>query len=75
MSCGAGHRHGLDPMLLLLWLWHGPAAVASIGTLARDSPYATGAALKSTPTKKKLVINSNGQIISKEDRICLLDDQ
>ena len=26
VSCGVGHRHGSDP--LLLWLWHRPAAVA-----------------------------------------------
>ena len=28
MSCGIGHRRGLDPMLL--WLWHRPAAVTVI---------------------------------------------
>ena len=30
----------------LLWLWHKPAAVAPIGPLAWEPPYATGAALK-----------------------------
>ena len=44
MSCGVGHRHGSD--LALLWLWHRPAAVALIGPLAWEHPYAVGAALK-----------------------------
>ena len=44
MSCGVGRRHGLDPALL--WLWCGPAAVALIGPLAWEIPYAEGAALK-----------------------------
>ena len=30
MSCGVGRRRGLDPELL--WLWHGPEAVALIST-------------------------------------------
>ena len=33
--------------LALLWLWHRPAAVAPIGPLAWEPPYAAGAALKS----------------------------
>ena len=32
--------------LALLWLWHRPAAVAPIGPLAWEPPYAMGAALK-----------------------------
>ena len=44
MSCGAGWRHGSDPTLL--WLWHRPAAVAPIGPLAWELPYAANAALK-----------------------------
>ena len=52
MSCGAGHRHGSD--LALLWLWHRPAAVALIGTLAWGPPYAVGVALKKQ--KKKINI-------------------
>ena len=31
-SCGVGRRCGLD--LVLLWLWHRPAATAPIRTLA-----------------------------------------
>ena len=32
MSCGVGRRLGLDSALL--WLWHGPVAIALIGPLA-----------------------------------------
>ena len=52
MSCGVGHRRGLDPDLL--WLWHRLAAIAPIQPLAWEHPYATGAALKSkTKTNKQ----------------------
>ena len=51
MSCGVGHRRGLDPMLL--WLWCSMAAVALIQPLAREIPYATGAALQKKKKKKK----------------------
>ena len=44
MSCGIGQRRSLDPALL--WLWHRPAAVAPIGPLTWEPPYAMGAALK-----------------------------
>ena len=30
MSCGVDHRHGSDPVLLLLWLWCRLAAIAPI---------------------------------------------
>ena len=50
-SCGVGHRHGSDPALL--WLWHRPADVALIRPLARELPYASGAALKKAKKKKK----------------------
>ena len=49
MSCSVGHRRGLD--LMLLWLWHRPAAVAPIQPLAWEPPYAACAALK-TKTKQ-----------------------
>ena len=29
-NCSVGYRHGSDLVLLLLWLWHRPAAVALI---------------------------------------------
>ena len=44
MSCGVGHRNGLDPMLL--WLWHRPAVIAPIRPLSWELPYARGVALK-----------------------------
>ena len=44
MSCGVGHRHGLDPVLL--WLWRRLAAAALIQPLAWELPCAVGAALK-----------------------------
>ena len=51
MSCGVGHRCGLDPVLL--WLWYRPAATAPIGLLVWEPPYASGAALKRQKKKKK----------------------
>ena len=44
MSCGVGHRHILD--LVLLWLWHRLVAVALILPLAWELPYAEDVALK-----------------------------
>ena len=44
MSCGVDCRHGLD--LVLLWLWHKPAATALIRPLAWEPPYAMDVALK-----------------------------
>ena len=38
-----------DPVLL--WQWYRPAAVAPIGPLAWEPPYAVGAALKKTINK------------------------
>ena len=49
VSCGVGRRRRLD--LVLLWLWHRLAAVASIRPLAWELPYATGMALKSKQTQ------------------------
>ena len=40
MSCGIGHRCGLDPSLL--WLWCRRAAVALIRPLPWELPYAMG---------------------------------
>lgn len=47
MSCGVGQRRGLE--LGLLW----PAAIAQIGPLAWELPYALGASLK----KKKKILD------------------
>ena len=53
MSCGVGRR--LSSNLVLLWLWCRLAAVALIGPIAWEPPYAAGAALK----RKKKTINYN----------------
>ena len=58
MSCGVGHRCGSD--LVLLWLWCRPAVAAPIGPLARELPYATGAALKSKKRRKPAIDNVSG---------------
>ena len=50
MTGGVGHRGGSDPVLL--WLWCKPAAVASIGPLAWEPPYA---ALKKKKRKEKAI--------------------
>ena len=50
MSCGVGHRRGLDPTLL--WLWPKPAATDWIRPLAWEPPYASGAALEKTENKQ-----------------------
>ena len=51
MSCGVGHRGSSD--LVLLRLWHRPAATAPIEPLAWEPPYASGVALKNKTKKKK----------------------
>ena len=51
MSCGVGHRLGLDPVLLWLWLWS--EAAAPIRPLACELPYAMGTALKRQKQKQK----------------------
>ena len=50
-SCGVGCRCGSDCMLM--WLWHRPAAVALILSLAWELSYAASAALKRQRKKKK----------------------
>ena len=55
MSCGAGHRLNLDPVMLWLWLWlwHRLAAAAQIRDLAWELPYASGATLKRKTNKQQ----------------------
>ena len=53
MSCGIGHRSGLD--LALLWFWHRLAATAPIRPLAWEPLYAAGAALEKA--KKTIYID------------------
>ena len=58
MSCGVGHRCGLD--LALLWLWCRLAATALIRPLAWEPPHAAGADLeKDKKTKKKKIGSSH----------------
>ena len=61
MSCGVGHRHGLD--LVLLWLQRRPAAVALIGPLAWETPYAAGAALGKAKRQDKKKKKSGIQVV------------
>ena len=51
MSSGVGHRHGSD--LMLLCLWHRPAAIALIKPLPCETPCATSSAPKSKNKNKK----------------------
>ena len=51
MSCGVGHRLGLDPALL--WLRCRPVAKAPTGPLSWEPPYAMGMALKRETKRKK----------------------
>ena len=51
MSCGVDHRCGLD--LVLLWLWHRPAATAAIRPPALEPPYTMDAAIKSKKKKEQ----------------------
>ena len=62
MSCGVGHRHGLD--LALLWLWLRPAAIVPIRPLAWGHSYAAAVALKRQKTKKKKKIIGNLFVLS-----------
>ena len=57
MSCSVCHRHSLDSVLL--WLWRRPAAIAAvalIGPLAWEPPYATSLAQKTNKQKRFLRI-------------------
>ena len=51
MSCGVGCRHSSDPTLL--WLWCRPVATALIQPLAREPPYAAGAAQEIAKRQKQ----------------------
>ena len=70
MSCGVGHRHGSDPVLL--WLWCRLVAVALVHPLAWESPYAVGVALKRQKNKnnnnKKSINNSLYSSIKKTEK-------
>ena len=51
LSCGTGHRSGLDPTWL--WSWRRLAGIAPIRPLAWELPYDVGAALKKQKIKNK----------------------
>ena len=51
MSCSVGRRRGSDPTLL--WLQCRPAAVALIGPLAWEPPYAAGFLPKKTKRRRR----------------------
>ena len=51
MSCGVGHRLGLDPALL--WFRHRLAATALIRPLAWEPSYGMGESLEKTKKKKQ----------------------
>ena len=51
MSCGVGHRRGLDAMLL--WLWYRLVATAPIQPQAWEPPYTTSVVLKRQQNKTK----------------------
>ena len=51
MSCGVDCRCGLDPALL--WFWRRLVATAPIRSLAREPPYAAGAAQEMAKRQKK----------------------
>ena len=56
VSCGVGRRCGSD--MVLLWLWHRLAAVASIRPLAWEPPYSRGSGPRKGK-KTKLKKNKN----------------
>ena len=59
VSGGVGSRYSSDPALL--WLWHRPVAIAPIGPLAWELPYALDVALDKRQKKnqKHLSVFSN----------------
>ena len=66
MSCGVGRRLGWD--LVLLWLWHRPAATAPIRPLAWEPPYAMGSSpRKGKKIKKKKSAEELNIYFSKKD--------
>ena len=72
MSCGVGHRHGLDSVLL--WLWCRPMAPALIGPLAWEPSYAEGMALKRQKQKNektKSSLSLGGQWHSESGKLAL----
>ena len=71
MSCGVGHKCGLD--LVLLWLRRRPAATAPMQPLAWEPPYALGMALKRLKKKEKKDMLKESQVKGiKRDKVLYL---
>ena len=51
VSCGVGCRSSSD--LVLMWLWHRPAATAQIRPLTWELPYAAAVGMALKKDKKK----------------------
>ena len=66
LSCGVGHRHSWDTMLL--WLWPRLVATAPIRPLARKPPYAAGAALEKGKKTKKITFKNAKREKKREGR-------
>lgn len=64
MSCGIGHRCGLD--VALLWLWCRPATIAPIRPLAWEPPCAKNAALERKKKERKEIISAREKKIGTE---------
>ena len=60
MSCGVGHRRGMD--LVLLWLWYRPAVVAPIRPLAWETQNAADLALKRKKQNKTKQLIANKEL-------------
>ena len=52
VSCGVGHRLGLDPEFLWLWLLYRWRSTALIRPLAWETPYVVGVALEKAKKQK-----------------------
>ena len=68
MSCGVGHKFGLDPALL--WLWCRPADAALIRPLAWELPYAVSADIK---RQKKKTLNKFVLLIISKFKLTIID--
>ena len=69
LRCGVGCRRSLD-LMVLVTVAYTPAVVGLIRPLAREPPYAAGAALKGQKQTKKDVVNiHNGILLSHKKRM------
>ena len=66
MSCGVGHRHDSD--LVLVWLECRPTAATPIRLLAWELPHASGASLKKKE-KKKIRLSIQNKIKNSQNSV------